>query len=155
MDDEEEDLPHKDFVVCALDVVSALVEGLHDLFGSVVADTQSHAALFGILFTVCSDAYPELRQSAFSLAGEVCKHCFVCLVDVTIATTLVQQAVRNLNGDFPLVCNNAAWCIGELALHSGGDFMAPFVPQIMHKLISGIGLVCCFIVDVFTVFVCR
>jgi len=143
VDGEEDELPHKDFVVCSLDVISALVEGLHDMFHSLVADTQTHTVLFNILFTVCTDVYPELRQSAFSLAGEVCKFCFSSLIDVNIATTLVQHAIRNLHTDYPLVCNNAAWCLGEMALHCGGDFMAPFVAQIMHKLILGEYTVLC------------
>ena len=140
--EEEDDLPHKDFVICALDVISALCEGLHDVFSTLVLDTQSHTALFTILFAACNDAYAELRQSGFSLAGEVCKFCFSTLIDVNIATTLVQSAIRNLHIDYPLVCNNAAWCIGNLALNCGGEFLVPFIAPIMHALITGKCLLC-------------
>eukprot|EP01032_Pedospumella_encystans_P000062 gene62-68_t len=134
--EEEDDLPHKDFVICALDVISALCEGLHDVFSTLVLDTQSHTTLFTILFAACNDNYAELRQSGFSLAGEVCKFCFSTLIDVNIATTLVQSAIRNLHIDYPLVCNNAAWCIGNLALNCGGEFLVPYIAPIMHALIT-------------------
>lgn len=141
--EEEDDLPHKDFVICALDVISALCEGLHDVFSTLVLDTQTHTTLFTILFTACTDPYAELRQSGFSLAGEVCKYCFSTLIDVNIATTLVQSAVRNLHIDYPLVCNNAAWCLGNLALNCGGEFLVPYIASIMHALITGTHSLCC------------
>lgn len=38
----------------------------------------------------------------------------------------------------PLVCNNAAWTIGGIALQTGGQFMQPFIGRIMNPLISAL-----------------
>ena len=34
--------------------------------------------------------------------------------------------------DYPLVCNNAAWTLGELAMQAGGDFLQPYLPHFMQ-----------------------
>jgi transportin-1 len=131
-EDEDFEAPVKDFAICALDVISALSEGLGDLFPTLVAGSRD-VLLEGMLLTM-NDELAELRQSGFSLSGEVCKNSF-SLLTAEVAGHVLELAVRNLDVDFPLVCNNAAWTVGELALQAKGDFMRPYVPRVMQALI--------------------
>ena len=143
----EDDLPSKDFAICSLDVISSLCEGLDHMFGTLVNDTSSASAgtggttkdaLFELMFAAICDNLPEMRQSGFSLSGEICKHAFVALLDPALASRLLQFATINLDTDYPLVCNNAAWTIGELAMQSGGEFLQPFIPRLMNSLITAL-----------------
>lgn len=135
--EDDGDLPSKDFAICALDVISALCEGLGGMFGTLVQNAQSREALYELMFVALADPLPELRQSGFSLSGELCKHAFSQLVDQAAASQILQRAIAGLHTDHPLVCNNAAWTIGELALQAGGEFLLPYVPRIMNSLITG------------------
>ena len=48
---------------------------------------------------------------------------------------LFTLAAGNLDPDIPMVCNNAAWTIGEMAIRMDGHDLAPFIPKIMRNLI--------------------
>jgi transportin-1 len=65
------------------------------------------------MLTCLQDSFPELRQSAFALTGDLSK-----------------------NFDYPMVCNNASWTVGELAIKVGGGAMAPYIPRLMHSFIQ-------------------
>lgn len=136
----EDELPSKDFAICSLDVISALCEGLGGMFGTLVLNAHSREALFELMYAALADPLPELRQSGFSLSGELCKHAFSQLVDQASATRVLQHAIVSLDTDYPLVCNNAAWTIGELALQAGGEFLQPYIPRAMNSIITG---TCC------------
>ena len=150
LEESDSDLPSKDFAICVLDVLSALCEGLGGLFHTLVSDASSNTSsstsgsssssgvdsLYQLLFAAIRDSLPELRQSGFSLAGEISKHC-IALVTPVVATQLLQAAVTCLDTDYPLVCNNAAWMIGELVLQVGGEFIQPYIPALMNGLITG------------------
>jgi transportin-1 len=135
---EEHDLPSKDFAICALDVVSALCEGLGDMFTTLARDAGGHTqdTLFQLMFAALGDPLPELRQCGFSLAGEISRHAFTLLTPA-VAGQLLQSCVECVHPDYPLVCNNAAWAAGELALKVGGDFLQPFVTPLMNRLVTG------------------
>jgi hypothetical protein len=136
--EDEDDTPSKDFVVCGLDVISALCEGLGDMFGTLVSDSSTRDVLFQLIFAALGDELAEVRQSGFSLAGEISKHSFLALaITPAEVTHILQHATHNLDYTEPLVCNNAAWTLGELALHVSGEFLIPFIPRAMHSLILG------------------
>jgi transportin-1 len=140
-DEAGDDLPNKDFAICGLDVISAQCEGLGELFATLVNDAGSKEGLFQLIFAALQDPLPELRQSGFSLAGEICKHA-IALVSPAVAAQLLQACVLSLDTDYPLVCNNAAWAAGELALQVGGEFLQPYIAQLMHALITGMFASC-------------
>lgn len=133
----DDELPSKDFAICGLDVISALCEGLGSMFATLVLNAHSREALFECMFAAVADDLPELRQSGYSLAGELCKHVFSQLVDHAVASRVLQCAIQSLDTDYPLVCNNAAWTIGELAMQAGGEFLQPYIPRAMNSLITG------------------
>jgi hypothetical protein len=150
---------NKDFAVCAMDVISAINEGLGGMFMNVIlqnqnnnnnthtndqkpsADAQYNSdLLLQLLFLGLKDPeLPELRQSSFSLAGELIKNCFLLIMNHPqgrqLIHDLLQTAAINLDSSYPLVCNNAAWMIGELSIQVAPDVLHYFIPDIMNGLI--------------------
>jgi len=130
--DNDHDLPSKDFAICAIDVLSSLNEGLDSLFVTLAEDSKD--VVFYLLFSAIDDNLPELRQAGFSLAGELCKHSF-SMLSIDTASHIVHSALSNLNTTYPLVCNNAAWTIGELSLQVQGDFWAACISPLATALV--------------------
>ena len=131
-DEGDEDVPVKDFAICALDVISALCEGLEDKFVTLVDNSRD--MLLQVTFACLQDSLPELRQSAFALTGDICKHGIVLIAPLT--TQLIEMILRNLSPDHPMVCNNASWTVGELAIKVGGVTMLPYINRLMHTFIQ-------------------
>ncbi|GJU97189.1 transportin-1 isoform X1 [Tanacetum coccineum] len=77
----------KEFVVCSLDLLSGLTEGL----GSEIESLVSQSNLRDLLLQCCMDDSADICQSVFSLLGDLARE--------TIS-----------------VANNACWAIGELAI---------------------------------------
>ena len=130
--DNDHDLPSKDFAICAIDVLSSLNEGLDSLFVTLAEDSKD--VVFYLLFSAIDDNLPELRQAGFSLAGELCKHSF-SMLSVDTASHIVHSALSNLSTTYPLVCNNAAWTIGELSLQVQGDFWVACISPLATALV--------------------
>ncbi|CAB1119753.1 unnamed protein product [Ectocarpus sp. CCAP 1310/34] len=63
--------PEKEFMVCALDLLSGMSEGLGGSFGSLLASSN----LLQLLLQCCGDESVEVRQSAFAVVGELAKSC--------------------------------------------------------------------------------
>mmetsp|Transcript_19376 Transcript_19376/g.20998 ORF Transcript_19376/g.20998 Transcript_19376/m.20998 type:complete len:1025 (+) Transcript_19376:149-3223(+) len=155
---------NKDFAVCAMDVISAISEGIHMHFIHLITPTASDVAsslysidlLLEVMFLGLRDSdLPELRQSSFSLAGELCKHSFPVLANapgipqatpsphlhqpvnqqVSAVQELLTLATNNLDSNYPLVCNNAAWTIGELSIHLPPQHLLPLLDDMMNGLV--------------------
>ena len=154
-DEEDEALMHLDYAICGFDVIAAMSEGL-DINSFVSLISHQIGNLIQFLFIAMECNYcPELRQSAFSLAGELCKlstdakqsqlyladdplfpsniaamgDAKNALFTSELVTRLFHYATVNLQEDYPFVCNNAAWMIGELVVRFGNcsKLLAPFV----------------------------
>jgi hypothetical protein len=148
---------NKDFAVCAMDVISAICEGLNTLFVDLLSSSsvsapsapdqttqqqqhQSVDLLLQLMVLGLKDTdLPELRQSSFSLAGELCKHSFSLFANHSQGLQLINQlmsiSTMNLDTLYPLVCNNAAWTIGELSIQVSSEVIYPFLNDIMNGLI--------------------
>ena len=124
------DLPDKEFIVCALDLLSGLAEGLEGSIESLIG--RYDARVLGLLFQCIQDLDPDVRQSAFALLGDLAKTCMGHLRPYV--DRFLPIAARNLNPEFFSVCNNASWAIGEMAVRAGGEAMGPFVPNILAYL---------------------
>ncbi|KAG9147493.1 hypothetical protein Leryth_007294, partial [Lithospermum erythrorhizon] len=61
----------KDFIVCSLDLLSGLTEGL----GSGIETLVSQSNLRNLLLQCCMDGDPDIRQSAFALLGDISRVC--------------------------------------------------------------------------------
>jgi transportin-1 len=126
--------PPKDFAICALDVISSLAEGLGPSFAGLIQGNENN--VLEQMFGCMKDSMDAVRQSAFSLAGDLSKSCTELLLPVK--AQLFTLAVGNLDPDVPMVCNNASWTIGELAIRMDGHDMAPFIPKVMQNLIHAV-----------------
>ena len=66
------ELPDKDFMVVALDLLSGIAEGLGCFISPLVAKSE----ILPLLFHCMRDAVSEVRQSSFALLGDLTKACF-------------------------------------------------------------------------------
>ncbi|OWM80947.1 transportin-1-like isoform X2 [Punica granatum] len=102
------------FMVCALDLLSGLVEGL----GSMIEALVTNSLLRDLLLQCCMDHDSDVRQSAFALLGDLARVCpaylhprlseFINLAAKQLETPQVSASA--------LVANNACWAIGEMAV---------------------------------------
>jgi transportin-1 len=124
----ETNTPDKEFIVCALDLVAGLAEGL----GPSIEGLVGKSNLLILLHECIKDEDPDVRQSAFALLGDLAKTCIGHLAPHL--DKFLPLAARNLNPQFVSVCNNASWSIGEIAVKIGPE-MKVHVPPLMSFLI--------------------
>jgi len=124
-----ENPPDKEFIVCALDLISGLVEGLNTGVESLVKGSN----LLPLLGECMKDRGADVRQSSFALVGDLAKHCILHLKP--FLPEFIPILSNNLYPDFISVCNNASWALGEIAVKIGPDmtqFVAPAVRQLIQ-----------------------
>lgn len=125
-----EEMPDSEFIVCALDLLSGMAEGMQ----AYIEDLVVNSNLLNLLFTCMNDNAPEVRQSAFSLVGDLAKACIKVLQPVL--HEFIPVLSTNMLTTFTSVCNNAIWALGEIAVKVGGPTMEPYLDRILPKLIS-------------------
>lgn len=141
-DTAEGDPIHKDFAVCSLDLLSALVEGLGHNFsvllnalGQDSGGNPFSAVFIGMLSLCLEDSDADVRQSAFALAGE----CFKSGGDVLSGCVdeVLRLTVKNFRLEELMVCNNAVWCVGEIAGRAGAAGLGPLLsPALLEGLVQ-------------------
>ncbi|KAG8501956.1 hypothetical protein CXB51_000207 [Gossypium anomalum] len=122
----------KEFIVCSLDLLSGLTEGLQGGIESLVAQSN----LRDLLLQCCMDDDSNVRQSAFALVGDLAKVCPVHLRPrlsefLDVATN--QLTTPKLNETIA-VANNACWAIGELAIKVRQE-ISPVVMTVISCLV--------------------
>ncbi|XP_024399109.1 transportin-1 [Physcomitrium patens] len=121
----------KEFIVCSLDLLSGLAEGL----GSSIESLVSRSDLRDLLLQCCADEAPDVRQSALALLGDLVKACAVHLQPrlaefLNVAAKQLGQDVKeNVS-----VANNACWAIGEVAVKIRSD-ISPVVLTVISSLV--------------------
>ncbi|KAG8374854.1 hypothetical protein BUALT_Bualt10G0038900 [Buddleja alternifolia] len=104
----------KEFIVCSLDLLSGLTEGL----GPGIESLVSQSNLRDLLLQCCMDDAYDVRQSAFALLGDLARVCPVHLHSRLLE--FLDAAAKQLNTpklkEAVSVANNACWAIGELAM---------------------------------------
>ncbi|CAL9040249.1 transportin-1-like isoform X2 [Musa acuminata AAA Group] len=122
----------KEFIVCSLDLLSGLAEGLGGGIESLVAKSN----LRDLLLQCCMDQIADIRQSAFALLGDLARVCpahlhprladFLSVAAEQLSAAAVKEAVS--------VANNACWAIGELAVQVHQE-IAPVVLAVISCLV--------------------
>ncbi|XP_022985794.1 transportin-1-like [Cucurbita maxima] len=127
----------KEFIVCCLDLLSGLAEGL----GSGIESLVSQSNLRDLLLQCCMDEASDVRQSAFALLGDLGRVCHVHLQPrlSEFLTAAVKQLDTPKLRDIVSVANNACWAIGELAVKVHQDIssvvmtvISSLVPILQH-----------------------
>ncbi|GJV85122.1 transportin-1-like protein isoform X1 [Tanacetum coccineum] len=122
----------KEFVVCSLDLLSGLTEGL----GSGIESLVSQSNLRDLLLQCCLDDGADIRQSAFALLGDLARVCPIHLrprlpefLDVAAKQLNTPKLKETIS-----VANNACWAIGELAIKVNQD-ISPVVMTVISCLV--------------------
>eukprot|EP00053_Salpingoeca_punica_P016079 m.149929 g.149929 ORF g.149929 m.149929 type:complete len:650 (-) comp16870_c2_seq1:1041-2990(-) len=127
-DPDTYDPPNKDLMIVALDLLSALAEGLDSSIESLVGSSQ----VMRMLYQCSRDETPEIRQSSFALLGDFSHVCFIHVVQHI--EPFMEVLCSNLDPTYTSVCNNAAWAIGEIAMKYGQNIQV-FLRAIVEKLV--------------------
>ncbi|KAI8533210.1 hypothetical protein RHMOL_Rhmol11G0279500 [Rhododendron molle] len=127
----------KEFVVCSLDLLSGLVEGL----GSGIESLVSQSSLKDLLLQCCMDDAPDVRQSAFALLGDLARVCPVHLRPrlsefLEVASKQLENFLQNTPKlkETISVANNACWAIGEFAVKVRQE-ISPIVMTVISCLV--------------------
>ena len=118
----------KEFIVCSLDMISGMTEGM----GAAVAPFVKQTQLPMYLLACMKDAMPDVRQSAYALVGDIAKACIEELA--AVLPEYLPLLTEQLDHRTVSVCNNASWAIGELAIKMGPS-MQPYVEGVLAKLV--------------------
>ncbi|KAJ0241878.1 Transportin-1 [Hirschfeldia incana] len=124
----------REFIVCSLDLLSGLSEGL----GSGIVCLISQSNLRDLLLKCCMDEASDVRQSAFALMGDLAR-VFLAYLQPRLLEFLEiasQQLSANLTRENLSVANNACWAIGELAVKVRQE-----VSPIVTNVVSSLGLI--------------
>uniref|UniRef100_A0A914VK87 Transportin-1 n=1 Tax=Plectus sambesii TaxID=2011161 RepID=A0A914VK87_9BILA len=124
----EVDIPEKDFLIVALDLLSGLAEGLSQHIEPLVAQSN----IMQLMFQCAQDATPEVRQSSFALLGDLAKACYQHVEPFLQGFMPVLS--QNLNPELISVCNNSIWAIGEISTKMG-DGMRQYVGAFLPALV--------------------
>ncbi|CAE6461862.1 unnamed protein product [Rhizoctonia solani] len=128
--------PDKVFLIVALDLLSGLTQGLGAQIVPLVQSSQP--PLLQLLAVCLKHPDPPVRQSGYALVGDMAISCFSVLRPVIpqIMPELIEQIMPEPKMEFVSACNNAAWSVGEVALHYGTDpEFAQWVPPLIQRLI--------------------
>jgi hypothetical protein len=130
------DADDADPIVCATDLLDGLVEGLGNTFSNLILSSRKYGCTFSnVLKSLISHEVSAVRMSGFALMGDLAKHS-----PLTIhggIKELIQETIYNIDPSYPLVCNNAAWALGEVCVKCIGNplILDPFADDIVQNLI--------------------
>ena len=118
-----------DHVICALDLLSGIADGLGNAAEALVA---AHAdALRNVIVACVSDPHsPGVRRSAFALVGDVAKSGAGAHI-IPSLPQIMECAAANLKPNMVMAynmstCNNACWSAGEIAAAFPAEVVAPY-----------------------------
>ncbi|CAJ0823134.1 10578_t:CDS:10, partial [Entrophospora sp. SA101] len=111
------DIPDKDFMIVALDLLSGLTQGLGSSIEVLVV--KSNPPLLPLLNACLNDPVAEVRQSAYALLGDLSIACFSLVKPYfnQFMGDLITQVDPNI--EHVSVCNNAAWAAENAGITIG------------------------------------
>jgi len=118
----------KEFVICALDLIGGILEGLGPSYHPFIANSN----LLNILFTCMKDKNHDVKQSAFGVTGDLAKSSIEYLR--AAIPEFLPIMIVNINHKTPSVCNNACWAIGEITVKIGTE-ITPYIVEVLAKVI--------------------
>lgn len=121
--------PDSRFMVCSLDLVSGISEGIHSTIYEYLKNT--HIASF-VLYG-CRDEDSSVKKSAFGLVGDLTRFC------TPIIQTILAEALPYITQEIKpriyrvSVSNNSTWAFGEIAFRCG-EYVAPYALDVQQRL---------------------
>ena len=135
-----------DPIICAVDLLDGLVEGLGPNFASLVNGSAKFGPTFpNVLQSMAEHFVSGVRMSAFALLGDLARQA-PSLIEAGLSR-LLSEAISSIDPMHPSMCNNAIWSIGEICLRCGGN-PEPLNPHASNLLGSLIPLLMGNAVDV-------
>lgn len=135
------DKPDKDFVVSALDLLSAVIQAI-DTSKSTQLVLNTQPQFYDILAFCMEDPSEDVRQSAYALLGDCAIMLFGTLSShlPKLMPVLIRQldlnAIRDEDSDLAFnVVINVCWSAGEIAARAGAEFQ-PYVEPLYQGLIE-------------------
>lgn len=127
------DMPDKDFLITALDLLSGLVQGLGANIMELIESTQP--PLLQLLLICFIDPVAEVRQSAYALLGDLAINCYASIKP--FLGQIMPNALSQIDTktDSISVTNNAIWSSGEICLQAGSD-ISPWVEPLFKQLVT-------------------
>lgn len=130
-----------DPIVCAIDLLDGLCEGLGGNFVALVSSSSRFAQHFtSVLHALCKHQSVGVRMSSLALLGDLARNA-PSLIEPALPQ-LLQEAIANLQPNQQTMdsslCNNAVWAIGEICVQCGQNSapLEPFSSSLMQQLIA-------------------
>lgn len=111
------EVPEKDFIITSLDLIDGLIQGLGAQSQKILFP-NGDCSLLQMIFRCLEDTVPEVRQSCFSLVGDIVQFYDILLIQSSLPNILKLIATELLyNDDSKAVSsfNNAIWVLGLIA----------------------------------------
>jgi hypothetical protein len=111
--------PPKELAICALDLLGSISTAYKENYALLIESSQTGGinTLLTVLFSCLHDPLAALRQSGFSVLGELYKHGLIqWMIDEQTRHLSIELIQQNLSLEYPLVFNNAIWSFGEYIL---------------------------------------
>ncbi len=142
--DIDEDMT--DPIICSIDLIDGLVEGMGSNFAALVHGSFRFGPTFpNVLLSVAGHIVPGVRMSAFALVGDLARQA-PTLIEAGLSQ-LLSEAVSSIDPMHSALCNNAVWAIGEVCVRCGEN-SAPLQPHASELVASLIPLLMGNAVDV-------
>eukprot|EP01059_Diplonema_ambulator_P029940 TRINITY_DN4996_c0_g1_i1.p1 TRINITY_DN4996_c0_g1~~TRINITY_DN4996_c0_g1_i1.p1 ORF type:complete len:916 (+),score=299.22 TRINITY_DN4996_c0_g1_i1:61-2808(+) len=121
----------EEFVVCALDLIGGLFDGVGSSIEPLVG---ADPILMQLLVANMRDPNVKVRQSTFALLGDMTKWCWPHVQPHVPA--IIPLVAPSLDPSSINVCNNVTWALGEIAVKAGGNFRTLVGDDGPEKLIN-------------------
>lgn len=125
-----------DFIVCATDIVDAMVEGMGGASFSTLLSSSRYADHFlNIVLGLCRSQVPGVRMSSFALIGDLTRNCANILQPAI--SEFVRESIRCIDVMHGSVCNNSLWALGEICVkcQDNHGVIDPFAADILRALV--------------------
>ena len=134
---DDYDSEDADPIVCAVDLLDGLVEGLGPNFAALVPSSRNYGEQFlTVLVGLAGHDIAGVRMSTFAVVGDLTRQA-PAVIQPGFGEILT-EAVASMDPMHPAVCNNAVWAVGEICVKCGtnAEPLRPYVADMLQNLIS-------------------
>lgn len=125
-----------DPIICSVDLMDGLVEGLGGNFVALVHGSAKFGPTFSnVLVGLSEHELPGVRMSLFALLGDLARNA-PSLIEEGLPK-LLSGAISSIDPMHPAMCNNAIWAIGEICVRCGDNSgpLNPHAAKLVQQLI--------------------